>query len=466
MQLPLDTVLGSYELPMAPYPFQVVVINDLSPIPNSGLWMDTGTGKTLVATVMALFKLLRGADIVIVTMPPILITRWARWLRKIKPTPDILMYRGSPKKRKSLKLAKGQFVLMSQAIFKRDYDEIRDQTRKMKVVMIVDEATCLKNVESDNYQMTRDYVEGHEVILLSGTPLSTPMDAYAYTKLLAPHLYRSFQQFQNIHVGERDFFDQVVVWNNLDLLNANMKVNAVRILKTEVLKDLPDVTYDPIFYEMDPKHYKLYQTLSEERLLPLANGGKIDATVASKLHHALQQIVCNWGHFADDPSLDAKAIELVEETLEELGDRKLIVFASYQMTNRLLLSKFGKSVNAVAAYGEITVSRQQRNIDYFIDNPSCRLLIGQPTSMGVGVDGLQQVCCDGLFLELPQIPKDFHQAVARLWRDGQHLPVNMRIAVAEGTLQVRKMHQMLDKDSLVNRVIRSYEDLRASIFGG
>lgn len=330
--------------------------------------------------------------------------------------------------------------------------------------VLVHNCTSIKNYASDNYKMTKEFVEDRDLLLLSGTPLSTPNDGYAYCKLLAPSLYRNYKHFCNLHVDALDYFGNVTGWKNLDLLAENMKVNAVRILKTDVLTDLPPVTYDPIYYELDPKHWKLYQQLADEQLLPLKDGGKIDGTSEARLHHMLQQIVVNWDYFADDDRLVSKAIELVDEVIDELAGKKLVIFASYRMTNRRLLAHLKKH-NAVAAYGDLTVPQQQRNIAKFIDDDKCGVLIGQPTSMGVGVDGLQDVCCDGLFLELPQIPKDFHQAVARLWRDGQRLPVNVRVATALRTLQVRKFKQMLDKDALVNKVQKSYADLRAEIFG-
>lgn len=464
MSSPYDLVVQHFQLPFNLYPFQQEVVNELAPRQAAGYWMDTGTGKTATSTVAGLFKLIMGADVVIVTMPPILITGWNRWLCRIRPELKITLYRGTPKQRAEMKLD-GQFILMSQQIFKRDYERLEREFRKKRIIMIVDEATSVKNVETDNYKMVRDFVAGHDVMLLSGTPLSTPIDAYAYTKLIAPGIYRNMRQFENVHVAERDFFGNVKEWQNLDLLAENMKVNAVRLLKTEVLQDLPSVTYDPIYYDLAPAHYKLYRQLVDEQILPLQNGGKIDATVEQALHHALQQIVCNWNYFADDPKLESAGFELVEEVLEELGGKKLVVFASYRMTNRTLVEKFSKKYGAVAAFGDLTVPQQQRNIAKFIDDPSIRLFVGQPTSMGVGVDGLQHVCSDALFLELPPVPKDFHQAVARLWRDGQTMPVNIRVAVAERTLQVRKLGQMLQKDALVSKVQRSYEDLRNALLG-
>lgn len=466
MKTPYEIVMEHYKFPFEGRKYQIETINELAPLPRAGIYLDTGTGKTYVSTVIALFKMLHGAEVVIGIMPPILLLGWYRWLTKIGGVheDDVLIYRGTPKKRKAFELKKYKFILMSMNIFKNDNDRLWDVFGKTERVVIVDEATSIKNVETGNYKAVRDFTHGQHLLPLTGTPLTTPIDGYAFIKLMAPTIYRNKNHFENVHVEERDFFGNISKWKNLDLLKENLKVNSVRLLKTDVLHDLPPVSFDPITYELEPDHYKLYKALAEDQLLPLKDGGKIDATVEQALHHALQQIVCNYGHFADDQKLTSAALELMEEVLEELGDKKLVVFAKYRMTNRLLLEKFEK-YNPVAAYGDISSAQQSKNIDRFINDDSCRLFIAQPTSAGYGVDGLQHVCQDALFLELPDTPRDFHQAVARLWREGQEGSVNIRIAVAAGTLQVRKLNQMLSKDELVSKVQRSYMDLRAAIFG-
>lgn len=462
---PHDAVTAKYRFPFEKgfRQDQIETINYLAPLPRGGYYLDVGLGKTSVSTAACLFKFMfQGVEVVVCIMPPILINGWRRWLESI-PGVTVTVYRGTPKHRKEIKLD-GMFILMSMQIFKLDYDYLFSVFTERERVVLVDEATSIKNIESQNYKLVRDFSAGQHLMPLTGTPLSTPLDGYAFIKLVAPAIYRNINQFYNIHVAERRFFKNITAWKNLDLLADNLKVNAVRLLRQDVLVNLPSCQIDPNYYELDPKHYLLYKEMAEEQLLPLKNGGKIDVTQETALHHALQQIVVNWDYFADDPTCISKAIELVDEIVEELAGRKLVVFAQYRMTNRKLLQLLTK-YNAVGAYGDISGVQQNRNIDRFIEDPACLVLVAQPSSAGYGIDGLQRVCHDMLFLEMPQVPRDFHQAVARLWRDGQSHKVHVRVAVAERTLQVRKMAQLLEKDELVGKVQRNFQDLRAAIFG-
>jgi hypothetical protein len=66
---------------------------------------------------------------------------------------------------------------------------------------------------------------------------------------------------------------------------------------------------------------------------------------------------------------------------------------------------------------------------------------------------------------MPTVPGLFAQVVARLQRGGQKNQVSVRMAIAEGTLQVRRFNQLMDNDTLINTVIRSHKDLKDAIFG-
>ena len=69
--------------------------------------------------------------------------------------------------------------------------------------------------------------------------------------------------------------------------------------------------------------------------------------------------------------------------MESLGDRKLIVYAYYQKAI-LALTEHGQQYGAVAVNGAMTSTQRERNIERFMTDPSCRLLIVQPLSMGSG----------------------------------------------------------------------------------
>jgi len=462
-ELPYEVVKSHFTLPFELYPFQQDIVNVLSPLPRAGYYAQPGTGKTAMSTASALYKKLKGtSEVAVVTMPPILIKTWARWLARI-PGIKVTQYLGTPKARAAIKLD-GDFILMSIQIFKIDHVRIMAELGHKPRVLIVDEATAIKSVASDNYKKTREFADDQELMLLTGTPLSSPADAYAYCKLIAPTIYRNLRTFENVHVEERDFFNKPTKWQNLDLLADNMRVNAVRVYKRDVLKDLPPITYTPIFYDLSPDHARLYKRLADDQVLKLKDGGKIDATQATALYHALQQIIINFDVFAQDDTLLSAGYDIIEEVMDEIAGGKLVIFASYRMTNRGLVKRLAK-YNAVAAYGDLTSVQQARNIEQFISDPACRILIAQPISAGYGVDGLQAVCSDALFLEEPVVPRDFEQACDRLSREGQRHGVNVRIAIALKTCQVRLHNNLLAKDALVNSVQGSYQDLRDAIFG-
>jgi SNF2 family DNA or RNA helicase len=463
-----EVVLQAFKLPLEPYPFQLKAINDLSPLSRSGWYAEVGCGKTLMCTIASLYRKLVYKNRTLVLVPPILITQWYRWLKKI-PGVTVARYRGSPDERKRVSLDT-DFVLMSIQVFKNDFEYLLEMYEHFPVTVLVDEATAIKNPGSQNHKRVRDFAEGRDLMLLTATPLSTPGDAYAYVKLVAPTIYRNQRHFESLHVEERDSFDNVQKWANLEFLSENMKVNSVRILKEEALPWIKQPIYVPTPYELDPEHMALYIKLADEQLLLLEDGGKIDATSASKLYNALQQIVCNPAHFTGDPSERSAAYDMLDAVVDEVGlgripGAKLLVVGNYRMTNRALI-EYLQPFGAVGIYGEVSQAQQGRNLERFLTDPTCGAMVIQPMSGGKGLDGLQEICSDAVFMELPIVPYHFTQAVGRLYRDGQKKPPTIRIPFAERTIQVRLQSNMLDKDALVNRVVGGFMDLREAIYGG
>lgn len=462
---PYEIVRSKFEAPFELYPFQQKAVNELGSRINSALYFDQGCGKSDTSIHMALFKFLNGdANHCIVLMPPILIDGWLRTIHRYKGV-TAQAYRGTPKQRKEIKLGTTDFTLMSYNIFRQEMDYIQKQLQHKRVMVIADEATAIKNIQAQTHKKFEHFSRGRHRILLTGTPLSTPGDGYAYMKIVAPGVYRNHRQFENIHVKERDFmYGHVTEWQHLDLLADNMKINAHRVLRFDVIKELPAVTYTPTPYRLEDAHYRLYKKLAEEQLLLLDDGGKIDATQSSRLYNALQQIVVNYGYFASDESKRSAAFDVIDATIEELGGRKLIVSANYRMSNESIFKHLAQ-YNARVIYGGNTANQNSKAVEDFKTDPTVKILVMQPTSGGYGIDGLQMVCNDVLFIESPIVPRDFHQLVARVHRNGQTQPVNVRIAYALDTIQVLLHNRLLGKDELINTLIRGPEDLRRALYG-
>lgn len=475
---PYELIRQKYEFPpeIEDRDFQVSAVNALAPLPRSGWYAEPCTGKTFMATVLALYKQeTAGNRPHIVLMPPILLDQWHEWLRSIKridtgqPLP-VVIYRGKPKERRQIDLTAYDFVVMSLQIFKNDFEYLFQLFDHCKVTVLVDEAHSVKNPQSANHKRVRDFAEGRDLALLTGYPLTTPGDAYGYVKLVSPSVYRNQRHFEQLHVEERDFYGNVTKWSNLDFIAENMLQNSVRIFKRQALPYLKAPVFVPIPYQLDPEHLKLYKRLAEEQLLLLENGGKIDATTPTKLYHALQQIVMNPGFFSGDPNMRSAGLELLDQVIDELavGDaqygHKLMIFAQYRMTNRSLL-QYLQPYGAVGFYSEVSQEKQQKNLRAFKEDKQCRIALAHTISAGYGLEGLQKVCWNAVFPEFPTVPKDFTQAVDRFDRGGQPMFPNIRLPIAQGTCQVRLQADLLKKDALVNRVQGGWQDLREAIYG-
>lgn len=455
-----DNIRSKFEFPFELYPFQIESVNELAPLPRTGLYFAPGLGKTAVSTHCGLYKNVP----LLILVPPMLVVQWYRWLRSIRRADGshlrVVTYRGTPKVRASIKLTGWDAVVMSMGVFKNDIERISREA-PINLHVILDEAHCVKNIGTANYRTFRDFVSTRSYQLLTGTPLNNPLDAYAYVKLVAPDIYRNYSQFERVHVAERDFFKNPISYANLDLLKTNLLVNSVIKTKEDVLTDLPEAIIQSVEYELHPKHLALYQRLATEQLLKLPDGDKIDATSASALLHALGQIIMGWAHFAQDDSVKPAGYDLLEEILEEIGDKKLIVFANYRRTNADIVRRYG----CPGIWGDVSPKEKEKAWVLFLDDPSCRMITLQPTSAGVGLDGAQHVCQDVLYLEPPIAVTHFIQSFSRVHREGQKSVVTVRMATALKTLQQYLVRRLSEKEDLVQPLQGSKAVLKVALFG-
>ena len=429
----------------------------------SGNFYEVGGGKTVVSTVVSL---MRGHSLTIVTVPPILMTPWGRWLNKVSS--DVVLYRGAPKLRNLLDLRSARWILVSHALYRQDYAVLHHEfDRRPKAEVIVDEAHAIKNIESKLFKKVQAMTLNKSLQMLTGTPISKPLDAYAYVTLKTPKLYRSYGQFENMFVAEVDFFKRVEKYQDLDIMARDFALQTITRTKLELHGYDNPPNFPDGAYELSDEHYKLYELLVDEQIIKFDNGQKIDATTATKLHHALQQIVANFEHFSNDPKKRSTTFDLLDLTIEqtrcnEVGMSKLIVWTNYRMTSaRTLEYLLNKGYKAVAAYGG---SNAERSVEAFMNDPNTRILVAQYQSAGSGLNP-QLVCWESFFMELTTVPIYIRQALGRIDRMGQvHVPTQ-RIAVAQGTIQVKLLNDLLRNDDYAIEVEITKESLRKSLLG-
>ena len=460
----LKKIIEHLQLPFEISPLQFLDAMTAYHDGRFALFYDVGGGKTLVSTLIAMLF-----DYpTVVCVPHILIPQWERWLKRARvPDNQVGVYYGPKRDINLLKTRK--WILTSHAIFRKDAIKIRDAYRGRVATLLLDEAQIIKSVKSKIFQATKFFIGADRPFVpMTATPTAKPEDTYAYMKLKTPDAYRNFKHWEAMHVKSRDFFGAIEEYCNLDLLRDNFALKSAKRDKVELFGyDLkPDI--QPIIYDLDPKHRKLYEKLVKEQLLELPDGGKIDATTSQKLRHMMQQIVWNPAHFSGDPEMKPAGLELLELECNELdfmdkSRSKYVIWTYYKSTTEAIYAwlkeRYGNS--GALAYGGSNSAKAVHDIMF---NDDCRWGVFNPMSVGAGLE-LQHVCNQMAFAEMVTTPIPNRQAIGRVDRPGQKVKPTIRILQASDTVQVSLFQDLLRNDEQAVYVERTRTSLAQDLFG-
>jgi len=459
-----DRVSQVFQLPYVPYKYQDEIIDQAVVHKQSLLRLPVGTGKSIIALVLALFSSIEeDVEQILILCPPVLIPQWFRIIQQTSGVPSVVMYRGSPKQRKRMMLNES-VVIMSFQIFKIDFDKIYNITKNRKVFVIADEVS-LKSISTQIYKKFRKFVYQkvrpmteadivQRFTLLNATPISNILQSYPWIKILTPDVYSTERQFRSTHVKDEDFFGNPTTFKNLDLLEDNFALRAYHVNAEDVL-ELPDIVYTPIHYELSDKHYKLYHDLRNRKFNALPT--QITALEASGLFNALQKCVTNPEEFGYSPR-NPPLLELIDEQLEEIGDDKIILFANYRATNAKLLKHLGDT--AVGLWGGVSNVDKEKGLDQF--SHEINRVVANPRSGGVGLN--LQHANRIIFVETPLNPSEFKQSVGRIYRQRQNKRCFVNILLAQNTIQEKLYYRLIAKDTTLNEVIKSKVLLKELLF--
>jgi hypothetical protein len=463
----VEQICKKIAFPKVPWPYQRDEVNRgvVESQDRFGMYWDMGAGKTFGSTLYAMIRRQETGARMIQLCPPILLKQWQTWLESCGIRCKV--YYGTPAQRSKIVLDdETVYWITTPQMLKSDFDRLYEFFSRRPVMVVNDEATCAKNFESGNFRAVLQMAAGNGVLPMTGSPLSTPRDAYSYIKLVSPGIYRSYSQFENIHVEKFDQYKRPIKWRKLDMLARNLAMNSSFISTPEVHPDMPRANISSVVYDLEAQHMKMYKTLVDQQMLVYESGFAIDATTANKLHVALQQVVLNAAYFAQDDKMVPYGFQLLDEFITELRGQKLLVFANYKMSvNAIMQYLLKQGIDAVAVNGDVSKAQKDKNVERFKHVPACTVAVMNPLSGGVGVDGLQEICNHALFLEIPSVSKDFFQAVKRIERPGQKFICDIRVATALGTVQVTLRKNLVQNNGLIQQVVPSTADLRAQLLG-
>ena len=290
---------------------------------------------------------------------------------------------------------------------------------------------------------------------LTGTPTPNhPGEIYSLLRAFGAWK-ASYYAFEDkfCQVRQGDWGPVITGMKNVEELKALVKPIMLRRKVEEVMTDLPKVTINTIAlsafgiaHEEDIAEWQKAEQSKDGRMLKTrveqaAEDQNIDL---HGIHIATLQRVTGM----------AKIRPVCEMVMRELdsGLNKIVIFGQHRDVIegcRQVLQKYGAQV----IYGGNTPEVKQQRIDKFMNVWKYRVLIGHIKTLGTGVDGLQKVCNNGLFIESSWSPAENIQAIGRLRRTGQSKPVNIRFASLAGSLDETVQEANARKTRLVSQLL-------------
>ena len=314
-----------------------------------------------------------------------------------------------------------------------NYDILRSNMENLRAqtwdLVIADECAALKNSKAK--RSIAVYGNGKDIgpipckrfLGLTGTPVDNkPIDLWGTLHYMLPEIFNSWWAFTLLYCDGKfgRFSYECTGSSNMKILGAILREKVmVRRLKRHVLKQLPTKRREIITLDATPDGKRAVATEMQE--YEAATGassaayraGDREGFDASQMK-ALGQIAR--ARMGTALAKVGPAVEVMKDWIE---GEKLVVACYHRKVIAAFEKAFGSA--ALSLHGE--TRNRQGVIDRFIDDDSKRVFLVQITAGGAGVDGLQRVCCHGVFFEFDWREGQMVQMEDRLWRIGQENPV-------------------------------------------
>lgn len=373
---------------------------------------DMGLGKT-IQVIAAGFNTLKAKSVLIICPAQVKI-HWARKIAEWSTHPQNICILMDGKS----KIPPGATVIIvNYELLLRDaiYRQLLARGEVIGYELVVcDEAHYLKTRDTKRTQRVlgaKSFMRfARFKWMLTGTPvLNRPAELYPMLRTLAPEVidpYLDWVEYGKYYCGgyaegnDENFKGA----SNIEELAEKLKGFMLRRVVDDVMDQLPSVVTNTV--ELDIDMDEILVAAGLEDLLEM---------------DFLPEDLLAWLPMATVRRLMAEAkipqsLSYIKDMLAEVD--KVVVFAHHRHVIESIAKGLGE-YNPVIVYGGMNSTQKQNNIDQFIVNSACRVIILQTQAGGTGVDGLQGVCNYCVFVELDWSPGVMDQAVARLKRTGQ-----------------------------------------------
>jgi len=314
---------------------------------------------------------------------------------------------------------------------------------------IADELHKMKNPTS---QQTKGFLKCVPDcrIAMTGTPLmNNPLDLYVLLKWLGyeNHAFYSFKQHYCIMGGFGGY--EIIGYKNMAQLTNQISDIMVRRKKEDVY-DLPEKIYVDEYVDMTPKQSVIYKEVESDIKANIDMVDFENNPLATLIR--LRQATGYTGILSSEIQESAK-LDRMEDIVEEAisNGKKCLIFSNWtQMTDVIMDRLAIKGYEPVIITGDTPDVSRQAYVQYFQNEPNCKVIIGTIGAMGTGLTltaGTVEI-----FVDEPWNRALFDQAVDRAHRVGTTENITIYSLMCKGTIDER-IHELIYKKGKMSDAI-------------
>jgi SNF2 family DNA or RNA helicase len=227
---------------------------------------------------------------------------------------------------------------------------------------------------------------------------------------------------------------QITGYKNLEVLQEEIQACSLRRTLNDVREDLPPLTVDVEYLEMDDDQQKFYEAIregvkEEADKVELKSGNLLALTTRLRQATACPSVLTT-------QNIDSVKVERAFELIEEITAQgeKVVVFSMFkEPLNQLAakLEKFRFSINT----GDTSDFELSNNVDRFQEDPSEQVFLGSYARAGTGLtlnSSMYMICID-----TPYTYALFNQAQQRIHRVNNQRPAYIKVLVCSDTIDER-----------------------------
>ena len=368
----------------------------------------------------------------LIVLPSSLVFNWFNESGKFTPHFSKMQYVGNDRKLLAHKLDSTDLIFTSYSIVHRDISILEKYNFRY---LILDESQYIKNKNSKIFKAINKISTNHK-IALSGTPIENSLDdLWSQMQFINPDILGSYTFFME------NFKNPIEKKQNEEVLTELKNLIQPYILrrtKEQVLKDLPELTEQIYYCDMDLEQEKLYEKEKSKarNFLLKTDGSSPDKISIINTLMKLRQLSNHPKMVDADSEIDSGKYIAVTNYLENLvkAKQKVIIFSSF-VTNLNFYTHWCKQnkIEFCEITGETPAGKREQQVKLFQENENPLLFFISLKAGGVGLNITKASYV--LFLDPWWNPFAEKQGVARAHRIGQLNKVNVIRFISKNTVE-------------------------------